>query len=122
MFSFQHAITSAHFNVNRTCADKMCYVPHTSPATGEMVMLSVASLEDLGTFESNNKWGILEPPAESIKDRKEGTEPCDNLSCSLLISRSHCSGTDGEGLDLILVPGELLYSLLIFFALRRRAD
>jgi len=53
-------------------SDKVCYVPHTDAETGEMRMLSVESMQDLSTFQCNNKWGILEPPAESIKHRKEG--------------------------------------------------
>jgi 5-formyltetrahydrofolate cyclo-ligase len=61
----------------------VCYVPHTEE--GEMKMLSVASLEDLNTFECHNNWGILEPPADSIKHRTEAAE--------------------GGKLDLILVPG-----------------
>jgi len=66
-------------------SDKVCYVPHTDAETGEMRMLSVESMQDLSTFQCNNKWGILEPPAESIKHRKEAVEE--------------------RKLDLIIVPG-----------------
>jgi 5-formyltetrahydrofolate cyclo-ligase len=69
------------FPVCAWCAGKVCYVPHTE--AGEMKMLSVASLEDLNTFECRNNWGILEPPVDSIKSRAEGRGL--SLSLSLLV-------------------------------------
>ncbi len=98
----------------------VCYVPHTE--AGEMKMLSVASLEDLNTFECHNNWGILEPPADSIKHRTEGTALPGCPWCLVQPSFSHCCcvvrvmrvvrvvrvvrvATEGGKLDLILVPG-----------------
>jgi 5-formyltetrahydrofolate cyclo-ligase len=88
----------------------VCYVPHTEE--GEMKMLSVASLEDLNTFECHNNWGILEPPAGSIKHRTEGTALPGCPWCLRCYQPSFsryrvcvCVAAEGGKLDLILVPG-----------------
>lgn len=47
------------------------YVPHIDAETNRMSMLGVDSMEDMNSFRKN-KWGILEPPSESVAKRRDG--------------------------------------------------
>eukprot|EP00761_Pharyngomonas_kirbyi_P000761 gb/GECH01000762.1/.p1 GENE.gb/GECH01000762.1/~~gb/GECH01000762.1/.p1 ORF type:complete len:213 (+),score=41.03 gb/GECH01000762.1/:1-639(+) len=81
--SFKTEIDTIPIINNALSQGKKLYVPYISDTVNAtMTMLHVSSLVDFQSFEKN-KWGILEPPTDSIASR---TDVFDTLDLDLIVT------------------------------------